>query len=199
MRTGKPLKGKALVRAEGWYAVLRNIEQWDSEPDGRLEVSAQIKRLIAAIRKDEAIWALGSHRTSAAVAREVFTLCKFSDHAGIWPNGLLDALRLVLNVPATATLTTEGEHTDAHTPLMKAISEYWKMHPEASAYQVGQQVRNSRGNRLGLKGVQQQLCEKAHPGFAEHVNQLREAARKPSLKHQDRKAVRRVRRRRAAT
>lgn len=199
MSTGKPLKGKALVRAEEWRAVLRDIEQWDSEPDGRARVSAQIKRLMAAIRKDEATWALGSHRTSAAVAREVFMLCKFSDHAGIWPTGLLDALRLVLNIPATATMTTDGNHTDTQTPQMRAVAEYWRKNPDATNSEVARNVLNSRGKPLDATGIRNLLDPNKHPGFAAHVSEVREEATKRKITRRAQKEARPVRRRRATT
>lgn len=199
MSTTRPLKGKALVRAEEWRAAMSDLERYRAEPDARRRIDMHIRSLVLAIKADEPKWGVGNHRTSAAVAREVVNLCRFSQWAGVWPNGLLDVLRLVLNVPATATMTTDGNHTDTQTPQMRAVAEYWHKNPEASAYRVGQHVRNSRGNPLGGKGVEQLLDPDRHPGFAEHVQELRATAKKRKATRKRSNASPGANRRRATT
>jgi hypothetical protein len=156
---------------EGEIHQYKTVTIEGKEPTETERLEQAIKLLKAQVRKTET-GAERGERASKAVARAVYGVCLAASFLQEWPEGLIEVIRLGLDVPTNATITTVGPG-ETLTQVQRCAIEFLVANRDASNGAVARHLQSSLGTRTTKTTIKRWL-EQLH--FRNRLQETRDAA-----------------------
>jgi hypothetical protein len=171
-----------MLKREQWEAAFgvledeihqdKSITLEGEEPKDLERLEQAIKLLKAQVHKTKT-GAERGERASKAVARAVYGVCLAASLLQEWPEGLIEVIRLGLDVPTNATITTVGPG-ETLTQVQRCAVEFLVANRDAPHKAVARHLKETLGTKTHPSSVER--WRNKHPQFQDRLREAREAA-----------------------
>lgn len=134
------------VSAQEFQDALNALELYVLETRRKKLRGARVKAVLTTLRKEIEKKAPDDQsrgwQTRADITHHVFAFCQLSEWAGVWPDGLIDLLRLSMKIPNGFRISENGPIVEGLADPQKAAIEYLVSNRDASNGAVARHLRS---------------------------------------------------------